>query len=114
MVINYLLGHIDKCYEALKIHICISITTILINILIAIPLGVRYAKFTRIAQPIMNLFNFIGIIPSLATPPILINTCLGVKNIDIFILESAEGMGMDNKKVLFKIEVPKKLIGFAM
>jgi len=132
-VMGYLLTHIDKYYDALRIHIIISIATILIGIIIAVPLGVMCAKSTKISQYIMNLFNFLRIIPSLAilvlvmpilgtgftpallalvilsVPPILINTCLGIKNIDVSILESAKGMGMSQKKILFKIEIPLAL-----
>ena len=132
-VINYLLNNIDKYYQALRIHIYISITAILISIIIAVPLGILCAKFTILSQPLMNLFNFFRIIPSLAVlvlvmpmlgtgffpallalvilaiPPILINTCLGIKNIDESVVESAKGMGMNFKKMLLKIEIPLAL-----
>jgi len=129
-VIDYLLKHMDKYYAAVKIHINISITAVLISIIIAVPLGILCAKYTKVSQPIMNLFNFFRVIPSLAilvlvmpilgtgffpallalvilaVPPILINTYLGIKNIDISVLESAKGMGMDQRKMLLKIEIP--------
>ena len=129
-VMHYLLNHIDKYYEAVKIHIYISGAAILISIIIAVPLGILCAKYAKTSQPIMNLFNFFRVIPSLAIlvlvmpilgtgflpalmalvilaiPTILINTYLGIKNIDISVLESAKGMGMDYKKTLFKIEIP--------
>ena len=132
-VINYLLNHLDKYNEAVKIHIYISITAVLISIIIAVPLGIICAKSTKVSQTIMNLFNLLRVIPSLAIlvlvmpilgtgffpalfalvilaiPPILINTCLGIRNIDISVLESAKGMGMDHKKLLFKIEIPLAL-----
>jgi osmoprotectant transport system permease protein len=130
---DYLLKHIDQYYEAVKIHIYISSVAVLISIIIAVPFGIICAKFIKVSQPIMNLFNLLRIIPSLAIlvlimpilgtgffpallalvilaiPPILINTCLGIKNIDVSVLESAEGMGMDYKKKLFKIEIPLAL-----
>ena len=129
-IIDYLLKHIDKYSQAVKIHMCISITAVLIGIIIAVPLGIICAKYTKISQPIMNLFNFFRIIPSLAilvlvmpiigtgffpallalvilsVPPILINTYLGINNIDRSVIESAKAMGMNYKKMLFKIEVP--------
>ncbi len=129
-IMNYLLNHIDKYYEAVRIHIYISISAVLISILIAVPLGIICAKYTKVSQPIMNLFNFFRIIPSLAIlvlvmpiigtgffpallalvilaiPPILINTYLGIQNINGFVIESAQGMGMDYKKMLCKIEIP--------
>ena len=130
---NYLLNHLDKYYGAVKIHIYISITAVLISIIIAVPLGIMCVKSTKLSQPIMNLFNFFRVIPSLAIlvlvmpiigtgflpallalvilaiPPILINTCLGIKNIDVSVLESAKGMGMNGIKMLFKIEIPLAL-----
>ncbi|MGH4052637.1 MAG: ABC transporter permease [Clostridium sp.] len=130
---DYLLGHIDKYYEAVIIHSCISGAAILISIIIAVPLGILCAKYAKASQPIMNLINFFRVIPSLAIlvlampilgtgflpalialvilalPPILINTYLGIKNIDISILESAKGMGMDYRKMLLKIEIPLAL-----
>ena len=132
-VMDYLLKHIDKYYEAVRIHIYISGAAILISIIIALPLGILCAKYTGASQPIMNLFNFFRVIPSLAIlvlvmpilgtgflpalvalvvlaiPPILINTYLGMKNIDVSVLESAKGMGMDYKKMLLKIEIPLAL-----
>lgn len=78
----------------------------------------------------MNTFNFLRIIPSLAIlvlvmpllgvgflpalcaltvlaiPPILINTYLGFSNIDKAVIESAEGMGMNKKELMFKIQIP--------
>ncbi|WP_312884182.1 ABC transporter permease [Clostridium psychrophilum] len=93
------------------------------------PLGILCYKCTKVSQPIMNLFNFFRIIPSLAVlvlvmpiigtgffpallalvilaiPPILINTYLGINNIDGSI-ESAKGMGMDYKRMLRTIEIP--------
>ncbi len=132
-VMDYLLNHIDKYYEAVRIHINISVIAVLISIIIAVPLGIICAKFMKASQPIMNIFNFFRIIPSLAIlvlvmpilgtgffpallalvilaiPPILINTYLGIKNIDASVLESAEGMGMDYKKMLYKIEIPLAL-----
>lgn len=132
-VLDYLLKHIDKYYEAVRIHTYISGAAILISIIIAVPLGILCAKYTVASQPIMNLFNFFRVIPSLAIlvlvmpilgtgflpalvalvvlaiPPILINTYLGMKNIDVSVLESAKGMGMDYKKMLIKIEIPLAL-----
>jgi len=132
-IMDYLLKHIDKYYEAVRIHIYISVTAILISIVIAVPLGILCAKYIRASGPIINLVNLFRVVPSLAIlvlvmpilgtgflpalvalvilalPPILINTYLGIKNIDIFIIESAKGMGMDYKKMLFKIEIPLAL-----
>ncbi|HEX2032320.1 MAG TPA: ABC transporter permease [Actinomycetota bacterium] len=42
----------------------------------------------------------------LAIPPILTNTYVGVQSVDDDTLEAARGMGMSERSVLFRIEVP--------
>lgn len=42
----------------------------------------------------------------LAIPPILTNTYVGIKGVDRDTIESARGMGMTERDVLFKIELP--------
>ena len=42
----------------------------------------------------------------LAIPPILTNTYVGVKGVDRDTIESARGMGMTEREILFKIELP--------
>ncbi|WP_010233642.1 ABC transporter permease [Clostridium arbusti] len=129
-IIKFLLSNINQYYQAVIIHISISITAILISITLAVPLGILCSRSSKVLYPVMNFFNFLRIIPSLAilvlalpilgtgfapalvaliilaVPPILINTYLGFKNISPSIIESAKGMGMDYKELLFKIQIP--------
>ncbi|MDF2634373.1 MAG: ABC-type transporter, integral rane subunit [Pelosinus sp.] len=128
--IGYLLTNIDKYYEAVIIHIEISVAAILASLILAIPLGILCAKNSRVSYALINVFNILRIIPSLAIlvvampilgtgfipalfaltllaiPPILINTYVGFKNINPSIIECAEGMGMNAKKILFGVEIP--------
>lgn len=128
--ILYLLAHLDKYYQAVLIHITISAVAVVTSLLIAIPLGIICAKHTKVSHVIINAFNVLRIIPSLAVlmiampilgtgfvpallaltllaiPPILINTYLGFKNISPAVIECAEGMGMDAKRILFRVEIP--------
>ena len=120
----------DIYIEALKVHMLIPIYTVTICCIIGIPLGIICAKNKKISDIIINAVNLLKLIPILALlilmmpiigsglmpavmalclvcmPAILINTCIGIKNIDSKIIESARGMGMDKKSVLFKIELP--------
>lgn len=129
-IINYVLENSDKYLNALFIHILISIIAIGIGILLGIPFGIISFKSNKLSGYIINIFNFFRIIPSLAVlvivlpllgvgfvpalvaliflaiPPILINTYLGFNNIDKSIIESAEGMGMNKKELLLKIQFP--------
>lgn len=128
--IDYIRSNYIQYYQAVRIHVLISIAAVLVSTIIAVPLGIMCSKNKMFSIPIMNLFNFLRIIPSLAVlvlvmpilgtgflpallalvilaiPPTLINTYLGFKNVDEFILESSRGMGMGSKMILFKIEIP--------
>ena len=42
----------------------------------------------------------------LAIPPILINTAVGIRNVDADTVEAARGMGMTGRDVLLRIEMP--------
>jgi osmoprotectant transport system permease protein len=42
----------------------------------------------------------------LGIPPILVNTYVGVQQVDPDILESARGMGMTGRQILFRLEIP--------
>lgn len=129
-VLGYLLVNIDKYYQAVIIHIEISLAAIVTSILIAVPLGIVCAKNSKVSDAIINMFNMLRIIPSLAVlvlvlpilgtgfipalfaltflaiPPILINTYLGFKNIAPSVIECAEGMGMDARMILVGVEIP--------
>ncbi|CUH95978.1 putative membrane protein [Propionispora sp. 2/2-37] len=129
-MLAYLLCNLDKYYEAVAIHITISVAAMLISIFIAVPVGVLCVKKGGVAHSVMHAFTILRIIPSLAVlvlvmpvlgtgfmpallaltllaiPPVLINTYLGFKNISLSVLESAYGMGMDAARILLTIEFP--------
>ena len=42
----------------------------------------------------------------LALPPVLINTYIGVREVDADVIESARGMGMRSREILWRIELP--------
>lgn len=132
-VIKFIISNHTQYYKAVSIHIIISITAVLISIIIAIPTGILCSKSAKVLYPVLNFFNFLRIIPSLAIlvlvlpvlgtgfipalvaliilgiPPMLTNTYLGFKNIDKAIIESALGMGMSSKELFFKIQIPLAL-----
>jgi osmoprotectant transport system permease protein len=129
-VLEYLLVNLDKYYQAVMIHIEISLAAIVTSMIIAVPLGILCARNSKVSYTAITIFNTLRIIPSLAVlvivlpilgtgflpalfalillaiPPILINTYLGFKNIAASVIECAEGMGMDAKAILFKVELP--------
>lgn len=130
---QYILHNQDRFFEEVRIHLALSFFALMIGMIICVPLGILCAKKAAAAAPIMNLFNSLRVIPSLAIlviilpilgtgfipalialtilacPPILINTYLGFRNIDAFIIEAASGMGMSEGSILQKIELPLAL-----
>ncbi len=132
-VIKFISSNSTQYYKAVSIHIFISLTALSISIVVAVPLGIICAKSRKLLFPIINFFNLLRIIPSLAIlvlvlpilgtgfvpavvalivlaiPPIISNSYMGFKNISQSIIESAEGMGMDEKDILLKIQVPLAL-----
>lgn len=127
---QYVLQNSDRFWEAVRIHLMISLYALLIAIVLCIPLGILCAKKRWLSSPVMGIFNSLRVIPSLAIlviimpwlgtgfvpalvaltvlacPPILINTYLGFRSVDPNIVEAASGMGMGERTILRRIEFP--------
>lgn len=117
-------------FELVLEHLQLSIVSLLIAILIAVPLGLLLTRKQKIAEPIIGVTAVLQTIPSLAilaflipflgigqTPaivalivygllPILRNTYTGIKEVDPALIEAATGMGMSSYKRLMKVELP--------
>ncbi|MFC3747652.1 ABC transporter permease [Paenibacillus sp. GCM10012306] len=127
---EYVMTNSDRFLEAAKVHLSISFYALLIAIVICVPLGILCAKKQWLTDPIMGLFNSLRVIPSLAVlviilpimgtgfapalvaltilacPPILINTYMGFRGIEPAIIEAASGLGMGERMIMRKIELP--------
>lgn len=127
---QYFLDNYDRFMDELQVHLTLSLSALLISLVLCIPIGIWCAKNPKVAATVMNTINSIRVIPSLAIliimlpllgtgfwpalvalvilacPPILINTFLGFRGIDAAIMESASGMGMNQRTVLTRIEIP--------
>ncbi|EST11553.1 ABC transporter permease [Sporolactobacillus laevolacticus] len=130
LMLDYLSKNFNVYLNALLTHIGISLIVMLIGIVIAIPFGVVCAKYVKLSESILGLFNLLRLIPSLAVlivlmpvlgtglvpavialtflafPAILINTCIGFTGINPSVIEAAKGMGMSKQRILFTIEFP--------
>lgn len=128
---QYIQANSQEFKEAVVTHLELSGLALLIGFCISIPLGVISAKNDRLSSLIMSAVNAMRVIPSLAIlvlvmpilgtgfvpslvaltilgcPPMLINTFLGIKSIEKEAIESAVGMGMDTRRILFRIEIPQ-------
>jgi osmoprotectant transport system permease protein len=111
-------------------HVQISALSLAIAAAVALPLGMYIGHRRRFEFLVVSIANTGRSIPSfgllllfvilfgigdepiilamvlLAIPPMLINTYVGVQSIDRDTLEAARGMGMSERGVLGRIEVP--------
>lgn len=130
---SVLLERQDQLIGALFEHIQISLISLLIAVMIAIPLGIYLTKRPKIAESIIGVTAVLQTIPSLAllglliplfgigkVPaiialviyallPIIRNTYTGIKEVDPSLVEAAMAMGMNNRKRLMKVELPLAL-----
>lgn len=117
-------------FGAFNRHMLMCAISLGIALVIAIPLGFLVARAPRAAFVAGNIagslrsipslailsaampFLGIGLLPSvialivLAVPPLLLNTIVGIREIDPALLDAANGMGMGRRDILWQIEFP--------
>ncbi|MFC4023041.1 ABC transporter permease/substrate-binding protein [Oceanobacillus longus] len=120
----------DMLLETVLEHLQISMVSLIIAILFAVPLGLILTRYPKAAEPVIATSAVMQTIPSLAvlaflipffgigtTPaiialvlygllPILRNTYTGINEVDPALKEAATGMGMNSFKRLTKVELP--------
>ena len=129
-IIEYFSTHSSEYLTLLGQHLGISLLVVLIAMVIAIPLGIIFARYRRIQIFFERFFGLLRIVPSLAVliicitiigtgvrptvialtilaiPPILINTGQAFLNLPESIVEAAVAMGMSSADVFFKVKLP--------
>ncbi|RHW43579.1 ABC transporter permease subunit [Neobacillus notoginsengisoli] len=123
----------DQLVSALLEHIQISFIALFFAVLIAIPLGILLTRKKRIAEGVIGVTAVLQTIPSLAllglliplfgigkVPaiialvayallPILRNTVTGITEVNPSLIEAGQAMGMNNRRLLAKVEFPLAL-----
>ncbi len=114
-------------------HVWLVAISIAIAILIALPVGILITRKKRLRGPVLGIANVMQTIPSLALfgfliplpfiggigprtaivalvfyalLPIIRNTVTGILGVDANVREAAVAMGMTDRQVLFKVELP--------
>lgn len=114
-------------------HIWISLLAFILAALIGIPVGYFCVTHKKLERYVTGFFQVLRIIPSvailillipilgvgikpamvalvlLAIPPVLMNTATGFQEVPDFMLETAQGLGMTKKQILWKVKVPQAL-----
>jgi len=124
---------IDRKAEILNLfmqHIQLTVFSILIAVLIAVPLAILIVRYRKLSVPVIGFANVVQSVPSLALLgflipvlgigskpsivmvvmysllPIVKNTFTGLTNINPALVEAADGMGLTNTQVLLKVRFP--------
>jgi osmoprotectant transport system permease protein len=113
-------------------HLLLTLAAVLLAIAVAVPLGIALTRWRPLVPPVLGAAGVIQTIPSLALLafmiplpglglgarsaiaalflyallPIVRNTYTGIKEIDPDLLEAARGMGLKDREVLTKVELP--------
>lgn len=117
-------------------HLWLVGVSTLLAVLIGIPLGILIAHWPRLNRPVLATANIIQTIPSLAlfgfllpVPwlgdraerlailaltlyallPLIRNTYTGIRGVDPAVVEAGRGMGLTDRQLLFKVELPLAL-----
>ncbi len=130
---SYFAGNTDQIGTLLLEHLQLTVFAVSLAVLIGVPLGIVILRIPRLAKPILGLTSVVQAVPSLAllgflipfigigsTPaiimvvlysllPIVKNTYTGLSSIPGDTLESAKGIGLTDRQILSKIQLPLAL-----
>jgi osmoprotectant transport system permease protein len=129
----YAIANGSDLRTALQGHLLLVLVPMLIGLVVGLPLGLLSARSHFASVALINGFNALRVIPSLAIlflaipyfglsfqsaaialtllvmPPILISTDIAFRSIDPMIREAAYCMGMNSAQVLQQVEIPLAL-----
>ncbi|MCL8000863.1 ABC transporter permease subunit, partial [Brucella sp. 21LCYQ03] len=129
LALIYLMGFWEETMQTLAL----IISSTIIALIIAIPLGIWSAKNStahRVIRPLLDLMQtmpaFVYLIPAVlffsigklpgafatiifAMPPAVRLTALGIQQVPADVLEAARSLGATQKQILFKVELPLAL-----
>ena len=131
--LEYCTSNLDKFILAVAQHLLLVGVPLAIGLGLGLPLGFLSARSRWASIVLINSFNGLRVIPSLAIlfvaipyfglsftsaaialtllvmPPILISTDVAFRSIDPAIQEAAKGMGMTSVQILRQVEIPLAL-----
>jgi len=135
-VFQYIAQNHGEVLELTLEHLWMVVASTLFAVLIGIPLGILISRRPGWSKAVLGTANVIQTIPSLAlfafllpVPwigarswrlailaltlyallPLIRNTYAGIKGVDPAIVEAGRGMGMTDRQLLFRVELPLAL-----
>lgn len=133
---QFMLQNRGQVLEQTGEHLWLVGASMLLAALIGIPLGIVITRMPRLEKPVLGTANVIQTIPSLAlfgfllpAPwigaradrlailaltlyallPLIRNTYAGIQGVDRAVVEAGRGMGLTDRQLLMKVELPLAL-----
>jgi osmoprotectant transport system permease protein len=133
---HFMVRNREQVLELTLEHLWLVGVSTFAAVMVGIPLGIMIARWPRWNKPVLAGANIIQTIPSLAlfgfllpVPwlgervdrlailaltlyallPVIRNTYTGIRGVDAAVVEAGRGMGMTDRQVLFRIELPLAL-----
>lgn len=121
-----------KLPELLGGHMLLSLASLALGLAASLPLGIAVSRRPRLAEAALGIAGVVQTVPSLAllvlmvpllggaigflpafialtmysVLPILANTILGLRGVDPTLIEAARGLGMDDRQMLLRVQLP--------
>jgi osmoprotectant transport system permease protein len=120
----------DKLWQQTITHIGLTFIALFIAVLVGLPSGILIARRQKIASTVLGIAGVLQTIPSIALLgfliplfgigmlpaitalflyallPIIRNTYTGIKEVNAAVIDAAKGMGMTNRQILLKVQLP--------
>ena len=128
--ISFCIERKAQILDLLLQHIQLTMFSILLSVLIALPLSILIVRYRKLSVPVIGFTNIVQSIPSLALLgflipvvgigskpaiimvvlysllPIVKNSFAGLTNISPALIEAADGMGLTQTQILLKVRFP--------
>ena len=132
-LIQFISENAGKLLEQTVEHIGLTVISLLLSVLLAVPAGILIARRPKLASGFLGVAGVLQTIPSIALLgflipvlgigvkpaifalflyallPILRNTFTGISEVPKSVVEAARGMGMTSSQILQKVELPLSL-----
>lgn len=130
---DYLVSNSDKLLVAGREHVWLTLSSVALALIVAFPLAVLVRRYRGLHPPVLALSGVLYTIPSLAlisllwpvfglSPTTVIialavyallvvlrNTVVGLDDVDPQVIDAARGMGMSERGMLWRVELPLAL-----
>jgi osmoprotectant transport system permease protein len=123
---------LSKLPDYLGGHMLVSLTALAVGLGVSLPLGILTSRRPKLAEFTLGLAAVVQTVPSLAllvlmvpllggtigfapafvaltlysVLPILANTVVGIQGVDPALVEAARGLGMTERQLLFRVQLP--------